>query len=103
MLNKRRYDRVKSVLNEEMESFANSVSMQFIKVLSRVGSYIEVVYVYGGGATPMKEILHPLLVNTSKNFGGDDISYPVLYLDSRYSQYLNRKGLYTIAHKMYNS
>ena len=103
VLNKRRYDRVKSVLNEEMESFANSVSMQFIKVLSRVGSYIEVVYVYGGGATPMKEILHPMLVNTSKNFGGDDISYPVLYLDSRYSQYLNRKGLYTIAHKMYNS
>lgn len=96
-----RYDRVKMIVDDEIQAFANEIAMQFVKVMSRVGSYIEVVYVYGGGASPLQSVLHKLLLDTAKNFGGADVSYPVLYLDSRYSQYLNRKGLFIVAEKLY--
>ncbi|MBD5583893.1 MAG: ParM/StbA family protein [Clostridia bacterium] len=96
-LNRARYNKVKQIVTEETQAFANEVSMQFVKIMSRVGSFAEVVYVYGGGANPLREVLYPLLIETSKNFGGVDTSYPVLYLDSRYSQHLNREGLYIVA------
>ena len=64
--------------------------------MSNAGAYTEVVYIYGGGATPMKDILYPLIVETGKSLGqGAEI--PILYLDSAYSRYLNRQGLYLIA------
>lgn len=95
-LNKTRHDLVKAVVEEEMVAFAKEVCMQFIKVMSNAGAYTEVVYIYGGGATPMKDILYPLIVETGKSLGqGAEI--PILYLDSAYSRYLNRQGLYLIA------
>ena len=65
--------------------------------MSRCGSYTEVVFVYGGGSGPLKEFLHPRLINISKHFGGEDVSYPILYLNSMYSRTLNREGLYIMA------
>lgn len=102
-LNRPRYEKVARIVNEELQSFANEVSMQFVKIMSRVGSFAEVVYVYGGGANPMREVLYPMLLETSKNFGGGDASYPILYLDSRYSQHLNREGLYIVADRFARS
>ena len=89
--------RVDAVIQEETVSFVNELKMQFVKVMSRVGGYIEVCYVYGGGATPVKDVLHPELIKVSKQFGA---AYPILYLDSRYSRYLNREGLFFIANQV---
>jgi len=94
-LTRARYNRVMGIIEEEKVSFAKEVSMQFVKVLSRVGSRAEVVYVYGGGATAVKDVLYPELLSAAKTFGQED--YPVLYLDSKYSRYLNKEGLYMIA------
>lgn len=96
-LKQARYNRVMSVVSEECLGFAHEVGQEFLKVMSRVGSYTEVVFVYGGGSGPLKEYLHPELINLSKHFGGDDISYPILYLNSMYSRTLNREGLFIIA------
>lgn len=93
---KGRYDKVQNIVNEEIEDFAEEVVQEFTKIMARVGSYIEVVYVYGGGASHVKPALHDRLIEESKNFGGEDVSYPVLYLDSRYSRSLNRNGLYLV-------
>lgn len=93
------YNRVKAVVEDEAVSFVNEVNMQFTKILNRIGAYLEVVYVYGGGASPIQTLLQPVLVNTAKNFNGE---YPILYLDSRYSRNLNREGLYIIATMMDN-
>ena len=65
--------------------------------MRKVGAFTEVVYIYGGGATAVKEYLHPLLLKEVKGFGGEGSMFPVLYLDSRYSRHLNREGLYIIA------
>lgn len=96
-LNQARYAKIAQIVREEIQGFSIEVTQEFRKVISRVGSYTEVVYVYGGGASAVKEILYPELIDVAKNLGGDDVAYPILYLDSRYSRYLNREGLYLIA------
>lgn len=95
-LNRNKYKRVQDVTNEEITGFATEVAMQFSKVFSRIQTFNEVVYVYGGGATPVRNELYPMLIEKAKN-GGQDIMCPILYLDSRYSRYLNREGLFTYA------
>lgn len=92
-----RYNRVMDVVREECMGFAHEVGQEFLKVMSRVGSYTEVVFVYGGGSGPLKQFLHPELINLSKHFGGEDVSYPILYLNAMYSRTLNREGLFIIA------
>lgn len=100
-LNKNRYNMVKNIVDEELQGFTIEVIQEFRKAISRVGSYTEVVYVYGGGATPVKEFLYPQLINVAKNLGGEDVAYPVLYLDSKYSRYLNKEGLFVIAKQVF--
>ena len=71
--------------------------MLFRSVISRVGSYTEVVYVYGGGSAPVMDTLYPMLISVAKSLGGEDVTYPILYLESNYSRSLNREGLFLIA------
>jgi plasmid segregation protein ParM len=96
-LQRARYNKVKRVVDEEISGFVMEVINEFHKVMSRAGAYVEVLYVYGGGATPIKEYFYPAVLTSVKNLGGEDVMFPVLYLDSRYSRYLNREGLYIVA------
>lgn len=99
-LRRARYDAAKQIVDEEIEGFSMEVSQEFRKILSRVGSYVEVIYVYGGGANAVKEMLYPKLIETARGFGAANAAYPILYLDSRYSRYLNREGLYLITEQV---
>lgn len=92
-MKRNQYNRAKAVLDEEISVFVKELKLHFSKVMSKVGMLTEVVYVYGGGATPVKEALYPLLIETGKEYGG---GYPMMYLDSSYSRNLNREGLFYI-------
>lgn len=83
-----------------VRNFADDVAAQFSKLIGKVGIYTEVVYVYGGGATAMKDVLYPALLKVVSQMGGQDALCPVLYLDSGYSRKLNREGLYLVARQM---
>lgn len=85
-----RFDRAKGYVDEEAEYLGEEIGARFEDVLAGVGGTTEVVYVYGGGSGPIKEILRPVL---QKAAGG----IPVLYLDAAYSRHLNREGLYLAA------
>lgn len=87
-------------VNKQAYSFSMEISEYFSRVMRRVGASTEVIYIYGGGASALKETLHPLILKEVKGFGGEGMSYPVLYLDSRYSRHLNREGLYIVAEKL---
>lgn len=100
-LTRSRYKAIESVVDEEITSFVNETVMQFSKQLARVGSYIEVIYVYGGGANPVKNELYPAIMEKVKSIGNGDVMYPVLYLGSEYSRYLNSEGLFVFAKKLY--
>ena len=81
-------------------AFVNEVGMQFSKIMTRIGSYVEVIYVYGGGAGPVRNELYPLLMEKTLSYGNGEALYPVLYLDSRYSRFLNRDGLLAMAQQI---
>lgn len=85
-----RFDRASGFVAEEAEYLCDEIGARLEDVLAEVGGTTEVVYVYGGGSGPIKEILRPLL---QKAAGG----IPVLYLDASYSRHLNREGLYLAA------
>lgn len=96
-MNRTRLQKVREVVDSETRGFVMEVVNEFKKVMRDCGSYVEVIYVYGGGANSVKDVLYPELIETSKSYGGEDIAFPILYLDHRYSRYLNRDGLYLIA------
>lgn len=90
------YNAVMQTVNPEIDIFVEEIISHFISVLDRAGAFIEVVYVYGGGATPVKDVLYPRLIKAIQNCFGEEAFVPVLYLDSSYSRYLNRDGLFLI-------
>ena len=89
-LQRGRWDRAQGYVIEESRYLVSDIVSAFTDVLAQAGATTEAVYFYGGGAGPIKELLHPALLETA----GD---IPVLYLDSRYSRHLNREGLYLMA------
>lgn len=96
--NQRKMNTVKDIVNAEAESLADDILLEVSKILT--SGMIEIIYVYGGGATPMKDVLWDALVEKTKSFSGGD-ALPVLYLDSFYSRNLNREGLYQVAQEDY--
>lgn len=90
----KRRDRAKVMeyVDSSAEFFVEDLAVELSKVLSVVGSFTEVIYVYGGGSGPLREQLYPALVTKVAEMGGDTAA-PVLYLDSSYSRGLNREGL----------
>lgn len=101
VLSRKRYKDIEGIVDEEITAFVNETVMQFSKQMSRVGSYVEVIYVYGGGATPVKNELYPALMEKVKSIGNGEVMYPVLYLGSEYSRYLNSEGLFVFAKKLF--
>lgn len=92
------YNKIMTIVQEQTALFAQSIIYKFEEVMRSVGADVDVVYVYGGGATPLKDVLYKLLLSRSMDFGGGtELGYPVMYLDSTYSRYLNREGLTLIA------
>ena len=85
-----RFDRAKGYVDEESEYLTEEIASRFEDVLTEVGGTTKVVYVYGGGSGPIKEILRPILQKAAGTI-------PVLYLDAAYSRHLNREGLYLAA------
>ncbi|QNE18123.1 hypothetical protein F1D05_09765 [Kribbella qitaiheensis] len=90
VLQKARHERAAGFVADEATYLVDAIVSAFGDVLSQAGATTEVVYVYGGGAGPVREMLHPRLLQAA----GD---IPVLYLDSSYSRHLNREGMYIAA------
>jgi len=85
---------VDGIINAESVDLVNAIIREVSRILST--GNVEVIYVYGGGATPMKSVLHDKLIEKTKSFTGGD-AFPILYLDSAYARNLNREGLYDVA------
>lgn len=102
-LTQKRYNKVISIIQDSKNAFAAEVGIQFSKILKQTGSFLELVYVYGGGAGAIKDELYPILLKEASRFGGEDTTYPILYLDSTYSRVLNREGLYLVADLIYKN
>lgn len=96
---KKKWTHVKQVNEAEENRFGDVVSNEVSKVFSRVGGFIEVIFVFGGGATPLEWSLFGKLKSRVEEFGNDNL-LPIVYLDSKYSRFLNVQGLYQVASRL---
>lgn len=84
-----RWEETRAFVEDELGDFAEQVIDELERVLSNAGP-TEVVYVYGGGSGPVKDVLYPAILERVRHV-------PVCYLDASYSRHLNREGLYLAA------
>ncbi|MGX1195711.1 hypothetical protein [Metabacillus sp. SLBN-84] len=96
---KKKWTHVKNVNQSEESRFGDVVAGEVSKVFSRVGGFIEVIFVFGGGATPLEWSLFEKLQSRVAEFGDDNL-LPIVYLDSKFSRFLNVQGLYQVAQKL---
>lgn len=99
-LTRKRRENVLSVVEDETRNFAMTVSAECSKVIASSGSFIELIFVYGGGSTPLKKYLLNELFDLLKTFSGDEDEFPVLYMTGGYAQYMNQYGLNLVATKL---
>ena len=95
-LNRRRYEAVLNIVRSVSNDFVADVVAQTGQLLQEISAYVDLIYVYGGGATPMKEMLYPALIKEVSQNAAVGTAIPVLYLDSQYSRNLNREGLFKL-------
>lgn len=84
---------VQTYLDKAIDFFTDEVTEQFGRMLEVAGSNTEVIYVYGGGSGPVREVLYTKLLAKVKGMFTNDMM-PVFYLNSAYSRNLNRQGLF---------
>ena len=91
-----RCKQVKNINQKEEDRFSSSISTEVSKVFDKVAGFIEVIFVFGGGATPLEWSLFGKLQARISEFGKDNM-IPIVYLDSAFSRFLNVQGLYQVA------
>lgn len=91
-----KWNHVKEINQSEEYRFGDIVAAEVSKVFSRVGGFIEVIFVFGGGATPLEWSLFGKLQSRVAEFGTNNL-IPIVYLESSFSRYLNAQGLHQVA------
>lgn len=89
------HDKAQHHIDAQVRVFTRDIIKEFSKIFSGVGLRTEAIYVYGGGANAVRDVLYPMLAEAAHL--GDEQSIPVIYLDSAYSRDLNRNGLFNAA------
>ena len=93
------YELANRTIEAHKEVYVRNIRTAFTDIFKKVGQRTQVIYVYGGGATPMREKLEPVLIQETKVGNGENI--PILWMQ-KYDNYdygrdLNRNGLYLAA------
>ena len=89
------YLQAQRAIDNHKEILVRDIRSVFTDVFRKVGQRTQVVWVYGGGATPMQKNLEPVMIAETKVGAGQNI--PILWMDSTYSRNLNRNGLFDAA------
>lgn len=97
-LNRRRWNVVKEYVQKHTDVLVSNIMSAFTRSLRSSGAQTEVVYVYGGGATPLRDSLYKALIAEMAENKQEDCL--VLYMDSSWSRTLNREGLVIVANSL---
>lgn len=101
IFNQNQLNQKKQAVKAQLEPFEKSIVKHFGQALHTAGSNIEIVYVLGGGATPMNKLSnlrHDLIEESKAQTGGNGIF--TIFIDPLYSQLLNEAGLKLILDTM---
>lgn len=89
-----KWNHVKDVVDAEAAKFTDEIVSDTSRIYTGVGSFVEAIFVSGGGATPLEPWLFNKLQDLIASYGTEQL-VPIIYLDSAYSRYLNATGLYS--------
>lgn len=90
-----KWNHVKSVVDEEAAKFTDEIVSDTSRIYTTVGSFVEAIFVSGGGASPLEPWLFKKLQDLITSYGSEQL-VPIVYLDSSYSRFLNATGLYSV-------
>ena len=88
---KRRQSTAREAVSLQMEDLAQQITSSVSQTLRHNASGVDLVFVYGGGASPLEPYLRYRLQEKTKAFVPTGI--PVIFIDAKYAQYLNEMGL----------
>ena len=88
-------EKVMVYVEKEINIFVRDIIKEYSNIFRKVGIRTDVIYVYGGGANSVEKQLYVPLNEASVL--DNNMSVPIIYLDSRYSRDLNRNGLFEAA------
>lgn len=77
---------------EQLDLFAKHIVDGVSTNLRKNATNISAIFVYGGGATPMRYYLRELLMKKTQSFT-QGIGIPVIFVPETYAQILNERGL----------
>lgn len=89
-------------VDNQLRALSDSITNVASGVLKKVSSSIDIIFVYGGGATPMAPYLRRQLMEKTKAFTAN-YGIPVVFVPEEYAQTLNQKGLSRILDVMVGS
>lgn len=89
------WNECKRRIDNHARMLVREILKEYNKIFRESGVRTEVIYVYGGGANSIKEILYDELKNASKL--DESLGLPVVYIDSKVSRNLNRNGLFNVS------
>lgn len=98
-LNRSRIERIERETASQTSQFSQALTDEIGKVFNRVGGFVDVIYVIGGGAGAMKPVLEPMIQSHIDEFQVND-QFPIIYLDGSYSRFLNVQGLVEVLHRL---
>lgn len=93
-LAKVKWNHVKSIVDQEAAKFSDEIVSDTSRIYTSVGSFVEAIFVSGGGASPLEPWLFDKLRDLIASYGVEQL-VPIVYLDSSYSRFLNATGLYS--------
>lgn len=88
-------------VGHQLEAFQKAIVNAFSRTLANAGSDIYLIYVYGGGASPMDKMSNlrqSLIEETKHQTGGHGIF--TVFIDKSYAQLLNEAGLHLLLDRM---
>lgn len=91
-LNAARKQRAQNAIDHQLDSLTAEIDRAFSKALRLSSANVELIWVHGGGSTPLESRLRPVIAAKSKEFtGGTEI--PAIFITEPLGQKLNEIGL----------
>lgn len=99
-LNRTKYNKVKDVVDAQLEGFADKLIDGISQVLRDVSTSISLITVYGGASASMESYLRQKLQDKTKAFTGTDDGIYIVFIPVSHAQRMNDLGLGVIVNSV---
>lgn len=91
-LTRARIQKAQKAIDNQLDNLTHTIVDAVSTALRQSSSGINLIFVHGGGATPLESRLREAITEKSKQFTAD-VGIPVIFIDAPLGQMLNEQGL----------